>query len=517
MDIAEVISIIVWPLTIFLFLTFFTIFFRAQIRELLAKVIVRYKRGDTELEVVQQVIQVQKEAEIQTVSDLISSPVLPEESSRVLDSGLKSPDELMDEMSAAMYDGNLEEGRNLYLQLQEAERDPVEKGKREGIYYYFLYQRGDTSALHKLSELTKNPDISHYAHHWLGLCYETSEDYEKAFTEYQLAVQQAKSQSQRADYIVSSARSLHRNSKKRDALQYIMAELEKTTEAEALATLYSGMAFLYGLEENYEFRALALEKAIENKPNDTQWLFDAAYSYSQVNQDELSLLYYNTLLNFSPENPMALNNIGVAYSRLQMPIQSISSQKKAFDLGNTLAGSNIALGYLEAGFADEASQVIEQARGKEETIHRNIGSTFAQIADNKEKERKHEKEVLENAREQQRFLRVFGEAYFVHSSGIDLSGTWCFSDGIEVILVQEKNVITIEWTEGKQVNKFKGELVNRAAKMDAINPGYISADDIAAKLYAAPNCKTINIMIKRYNKFIFKVLEKKQMEAIATN
>ncbi len=519
MNIAEVISIIVWPLTIFLFLTFFTIFFRAQIRELLTKVIVRYKKGDTELEVVQQVIQIQKETEKQTVSELTSLPVLPEESPRVLDSGLKSPDELMNEMSEAIYDGDLEKGRSLYLQLQETERDPVEKSRREGIYYYFLYQRGDTSALPKIAELTKNPDISHFAHYWLGLCYESSEDFERAFTEHELAVQKAKSQEWRATYTVSCARSLHKSGKKAEALQYIMDELGKTTESDALGTLYNGIAFLYAMEENYEFRGLALEKAIEYQPNDVNLLFEVAYSYSQVNHDELSLLYYTMLLNFSPNNAMALNNVGVSYSKLQMPIKSVSHQKRAFDLGNTLAASNIALDYLNAGFADEAAAIIEKAKEAKEELHRNIGSTFSQISDEKEKERKREKEAFDIAREHQRFLRLFGEAYFVRaSSAIDISGTWCFPDGIEVIITQQQSLINAEWTENKQINKFKGELVNRAAQITLTEPKYSSSSDEAkGRLYISSDNRTINIMMKKYSKFVFKKLERKQVESSATN
>jgi tetratricopeptide (TPR) repeat protein len=425
----------------------------------------------------------------------------------------------MIEMASAIFEGDFENGERIYNQLQEAERDPVEKSRREGIYYYYLYERGNTSALPKIVELTKNPDISHYAHYWLGLCYESSQDFERAFTEHELAVQQANSQERRAIYVVSCARSLHKSGKKAEALQYVMDELRKATESDALGTLYNGIAFLYALEENYEFRGLALEKAIEYQPNDVNLLFEIAYSYSQVNLDELSLLYYTTLLNFSPNNAMALNNIGVSYSKLQMPIKSVSHQKRAFDLGNTLAASNIALDYLNAGFADEAAATIEKTKEAKEELHRNIGSTFSQISDEREKERKREKEAFEIAREYQRFLRLFGEAYFVRvPSGIDISGTWCFPDGIEVIITQQQSLINAEWTEIKQINKFKGELVNRAAQITLTEPKYSSSSDEAkGRLYVSSDNKAIYIMMKKYSKFVFKKLERKQIEASATN
>jgi hypothetical protein len=222
-------------------------------------------------------------------------------------------------------------------------------------------------------------------------------------------------------------------------------------------------------------------------------------------------------LKFSPENDLALNNIGVAYSRLDMPIKSISHHKKAFDLKNTLAASNIALGYLGAGFADEAAQIIDKAR-EEKTVHANIGSTFSKISDNKDQERKKEKEVFDTAREQQRFMRSFGEAYFTLASNVvDISGTWLLSDGTEATITQQKESFSIDWTENKQVYGLKGELTNRASQITITAPSFRSTEEKGSKLFISPDGKTINLMIKKYSRFEYKKLEKKQNDSTATN
>lgn len=514
MDIIEILKVIIYPLMIFLFLVFFTLLFRSQFRELLKKVIVKFKKGDTEFELTQQVIESKSEINNQITENSVSLPTPQDEIPKVLATDSKSPDELMEEMRKAILDGEFEKGEHLYNQLQEAARDPAEKGKREGVYYYYLYQRGNQSALQKIIELTKNPDVSHYAHYYLGLCYESGENFEQAFKEHELAVQNSKSQEKRAFYVVNCARSLHKNGKKQDAIRYITVEIAKTTDKEALSNLYSGIASLFYMEDNYELRGLALEKAIEQKPNDTSLLFEIAYAYSQIQHNELSLLYYSALLNFSPENAMALNNFGVAYSRLGMPINSIRHHKKGFDLGNSLAASNIALGYLGAGFADEATQIIEKAREQKE-VHKNIGSTFSKISDNKEKEKKREKEVFENAREQQRFMRAFGEAYFVYQPNtIDISGVWCFSDDTEVTITQQNEAFSAEWVEHKMSNGFKGELLNRGARITMTPSRYREpAEEEVNRLYVSSDLKTINIMLKRYSRFEYKKLERKQNES----
>jgi tetratricopeptide (TPR) repeat protein len=518
MEATEALQIIIWPLTLLLFLVFFMLLFRDQIREILKKVIFKFKKGDTEFELTQQIVEPQSELEKQVVSASTLLPVTQQDdNTKVLDSGPKSPDELMDEMRDAIFGGDFKKAEILYKQLQDAERDPVEKSRKEGIYYYYLYERGDTSALQKIAELAKNPDISHYAHHWLGLCYESSEDFERALTEHKLAVQESKSQEKRAVYVVSCARSLCKGGKKRDAFQYIMAEIASMSNTEAVSTLYKGLSYLYWLEENHELRGLALDKAIQQEPNNTHLLFDAAYSYSEANHNELSLLYYNTLLGFSPKNEFALNNIGVAYYRLGMPIKSISHHKKAADLNNTLAASNIASTYLQAGFADEATQVLEKAR-EQKNVDANVGSTFSKISDNKEKERKQEKDAFDRAREQQRFLRSFGKAYFVLVPEIvNISGTWCFSDGTEATITQQKESFRIEWTEHKQTYCLTGELVNRAAQVIFTEPSYRAKNEKGSKLYISPDCTTINLIIKSYSSFEYKTLTKKQNDAALTN
>ena len=516
MEPADILKIVIWPITLFLtlllFLIFFTIFFNRQINEILKKFIFRYKKGDAEIEVSQRASDAKLELEKQVTGNSISTPMIQEENPKVLVLDSKSPDELMDEMSDAILAGEFEKGENLYKQLQEAERDPLEKSRREGIYYYYLYQRGDTSALSKITELTKNPDISDYAHYWLGLCYETSQDFDRALKEYELAVQKAKSQQRRAIYAVSFASALHENGKKNDALQSIMVQIANTTEPIALATLYNGLASLYFTDDNYELRGLALEKAIEYQPNNSDLLFQVAYSYSQVGHNELSLLYYNTLLHFSPENGMALNNIGVSYARLSMPIKSIDYHKKSFNLGNTLAASNIALSYIRGGFSDEATKIIEKAR-EQQDVHKNVGSTFSQILDEKEKEQKREKEALDTAKEQQRFMRSFGEAYFVQAPEVpDINGIWNFPDGTEVNINQQKETFKIEWTENKQTYALKGILVNHAAQITMTTPTYRSDEETGSKLYITLDGKSINLMMKRYSKFEYKKLERLQSE-----
>ena len=462
----EIIQAIIWPVVVFVFFVFFTIFFRQQLRELLQKLIFRFRKGDTELEVLQQAIESKPTKESPSLETTSPSTDESVDADTLLDTTeQKTTDELIDEMGEAFFEGEIEKGEDLYQQIQEMEKDPVEKLKNEGLYQYWQYQRGDVSALGKLKDLSKNPDISNIVHWWLGLCYETSEDYAKAFDEHKIAADTAKSQEKRASYIVSGAGALFHMGEKQKGFQFIMAELANVVDDEAKAILYRGLSNLYEREENHEFRGLALDKAVECRPNHIGVIFDTAYSYSQKGFDELSLLHYKALLRFSPEHKNGLNNIGVAYSRLGMPIKSVEKFLRASDLGNTLASSNLANSYLDAGFAEEASRVIKEAR-EHENPHRNVGTSFSRISDDKEAEEKREKSIIENAREQQRFLRSFADAYFVEFSGdINLSGMWNSPEWAEIKIAHQENELVAEWIVNDSPRKIKGKITNRAAIM----------------------------------------------------
>ncbi len=173
MEYIQVIEIVIWPLVTLLFLLFITIFFRKQIRELLQRAIVRFKKGDAEFELSQQIDKEDADVQNSVVESPLSVNVSENNKRELIDteSEEKTTSELVTDMAIAFLDGDSDEGEGLYQKIQETENDPVEKAKSTALYWYWKYQRGDTSSLGELEDLSKKPDISDYVHGLIGLCY----------------------------------------------------------------------------------------------------------------------------------------------------------------------------------------------------------------------------------------------------------------------------------------------------------------------------------------------------------
>lgn len=244
-----------------------------------------------------------------------------------------------------------------------------------------------------------------------------------------------------------------------------MNELGKVTTPTTVSKLYEELATLYEHDQEPELRAIALEKAIEGRPNDTNLQFGAAYSYSMKKLEALALLYYKTLLHFQPDHATALNNIGVQYRNLEMPIRSVKHYKMSAQLNETLAMANLAYIFMGTGLGEEASDILRRAM-QQEHMHQHIGSAVASLSEREEGESKTEERYLNSAREQQRFFLAFAEAYFIaNPNGPNFNGSWQLPNGIEVMITQAEAQIEAHGARDGEEYKFTGRPSNRGARI----------------------------------------------------
>jgi tetratricopeptide (TPR) repeat protein len=422
----------------------------------------------------------------------------------------QTPDEWRQEVWKAFDARDMEQLEEVFKKLQESEENDGQRLKNKAGYLHLCYICGDTSALGELHNLAEQSEVSN-AHFWIAACYEYSDDFEKAAEEYEMSLQGTKTEEERASVIVSIAECLFKAGKQQEAYATVMQEIGEVTGPEAVYTLYKGLASLYRLAEEPELRALALEKALEIRPNDTSLLFDVAYAYGQEKLRPLEILHYNTLLQFEPDQTAALNNIGVCYERLQMPVHSVKFYRKAADLDHTLAVANLAYRFMNAGFTEEASQILDKAK-QQPKLHPNVGRAIAAISEREEAESKIEEHLLNAAREQQRFLRSFAEAYFTERSNCRsfFGGAWRFPDGDEVTIIQTETDIKAEWDNDDGKYRLEGHVSNQAAritiyKKNILLPRY--DEDSRGYAYLSPDGEQLHIMTLKEQEYSLTTLE----------
>ncbi len=416
---------------------------------------------------------------------------------------------------AFIKDKDIDKANEAYKKLQECESNVDNRLENEAKYYYLLFGCGDTSALKKLEDLAQKdgiaPAVKHIATRYKGFCYEKAGELDKAEVAFKLASECSSiSESDRVVDKVSLAVCLFKNDKKGEAFGLLMGEVAQTSDESALSKLYECLANIYELAEDPEMRAIALEKLITIKPNDTGLRFKVAYSYGQSNYDNLALLHYKTLLKFTEDDSSALNNIAVAYSRLGMPISATTFYKESFKKKETLAAANLAYKYMEAGFDEEASGILREAR-KSDKIDPQVGEAISDIEKKRQNESKIEEKAIKEAKEQQKFMLKFAEAYFVKILDCpEIAGVWKSTEGNEIEIKQGKDKIEGTWRKSSNNYKFEGNIVNRGVKIITFKEKYLWSSNASefvkegkGYIYIAPEADKINIMTVKEREYSF--------------
>ena len=178
------------------------------------------------------------------------------------------------------------------------------------------------------------------------------------------------------------------------------------------------------------FMFASLERLLESSPDDSSRRFELAYAYAEVGRHDMALFHYSRI-PYRARNYSSWNNLGVAYDNQKLPIKSIYAYKKSKDLGNTLAMSNLANRFLQAGFLDEARELCEEAVRMPDH-HENVDNSLARIKNALEGESETEKKIVLAAEEASIFYRQVGDA-LVSTELPDLPADWIY-DGVKMVV-----------------------------------------------------------------------------------
>jgi Tfp pilus assembly protein PilF len=334
---------------------------------------------------------------------------------------------------------NLEEFESVFNKFQLEEKDEARRLKNNRNYLFLRSIKGDETALEKLKKLAKIDEESCHAYYLVALIYQHNNNLEKVLEYCELSINHCKKEKDKVGANAVKAEILSKFGRKEEAYALLINALEETNDDEALVMLYRKLASLYKSDENLWLKTLALEKALEINPTNTDVLFDIAYTYGEIKEFHLSAYHYLKLLNLQPKNASVLNNLGVNYQNLEMPFHSISSYKKASALNSTLSSANLAYRLIEIGFSEEASKILNEAKEKED-FHPNVASAIANISQKQEEENEAAEKIRESALEHQQFFRNYAGKYFDTAKvDFNLNGVWHYEGNNEATISQTGN------------------------------------------------------------------------------
>ncbi len=410
-------------------------------------------------------------------------------------------------LSACYADKSLEKLDEVFIDLSGKECDLNKKIENEAWYIFCQYRLGRNSALAALKELAEKHERSEgysLINRIIASCYEKDKQFAKAADYFMEASEKADNEEDEFRFLADRARCLYLSGDINLAYQILSQSLELTQNEQCLYIIYSGLAYLLKEEEKPE-EAFALEKCLELQPNNIEIRFNLAYLYGQQNKNDLAFGHYYKLIDFKGDHEAALNNIGVCYEELKMPLKAMEHYKKSWEMSNSLAAANLAYQYIDAGFGEEARKLLDKAKVQSE-VHANVGSAIAKLATAEEKEDTILKEKLKACIEKQRFLSMFSGSYFKTATNVDISGTWISSTGNEVNVSQATNTVEFNWNEDGNKFQLKGDIVNRAGILHYCRIGKgllhgMTEGDEGYTIISDDN-KTISIMLINNNKTI---------------
>jgi tetratricopeptide (TPR) repeat protein len=341
-------------------------------------------------------------------------------------------------------------------------------------------------------------------HYFLGQIYESAHDYSNALIEFEMAAEKATKDSNIIDSIIDASRCMHMLGLQDQAHLKIQQQITSTSDQFLRAKLYSGIASLYASGKDYEMQAVSLEKVLEIEPNNIGVRFQAAYAYYEAGLTHLALLHYEALLKFSasPGDASAINNLGVVYDQLSMPLRAVRNFKESAKLNGTLAAANTAGKLIKAGFADEARTILNQAMQQPEH-HPNVDSALVTLSQQEEEETKAERAAIEEARRQRTFITEFATSFFTEVSDLpSFAGLWRSADN-SLLRLDVLSVIDME--------AFTGTISNLGARIKTKYWPTFHDSEVSAYLYLSKDGRRMHFMGRHaFKGYIFETLEKEE-------
>lgn len=318
------------------------------------------------------------------------------------------------------------------------ENDPVSVVWFQTAYHRECFSMGHPEALDALRSLSAENPNDPIPMAALGRSLFEFQQYTEAAECYKSACALAEP-AEAVRYQIRAADSL-RLAKNLDESREILLKAWASTKGGSGELKYETLRALYNvLKESGEvYPAFAVaEMALHENPTRSDFRFSLALDYDTPGYYELFLRHYKLFCERQPKNASALHNLGVAYSRLQLPISSVSRLKDALALGETLSASALGNVYLDAGMVGEAVKTLQEAQNKE-GCEPQVTRSLATVYERQKKEAEEELAKLGKAKVQQDFLVSFGRA-FLSDDSRPLEGKWEFPFG----------TISLSFTSGK--------------------------------------------------------------------
>ena len=308
-----------------------------------------------------------------------------------------------------------------YLDTEDG-KDQENRESWEAFREYENLIFGKGGKLARLQEMTRNHPKNSKIQRYLAEGYQKYGEYEKAAHCFRAAAEiSADAEFQLASYgdaAIAFARS-GQEQNARAALQRMRSFVPKVEDGQSVL-LKTVLEISEHASDNDRIFGLT-ERLLQLHPDNTGLRFQLAYRYSEAGYHDLAMFHY-LKIPYQECGAGTWNNIGVEFDHFDLESKSVKAYRKAEELGETLAMSNLAQKLIQAGFLEEAEEICNRAVQIKD-YHKNVGYAISRIKDVSEEEDKKETEITAKAAPLGEFYREYGQA-LAKEDVQDLADVW---------------------------------------------------------------------------------------------
>lgn len=368
------------------------IMFRQQIRELLSREKVEVSRGETKIAFEARAQEPSEEAAEQEEGPR----EIREAAEEVAGEGEEGAEEdPLSQAFNALSEGDRQQYQRIFQELIDKAPDE-EKVSLENLRLFWLYTLANEAVANELQQLIQKYPESPLPVANLARVYADSGNHARAAELYTRASELAEP-ADRLRYNLKACQQKYKIGEYEEAEAQLNSLLEEHDSHSQISDIEEELGKLFQ-EKGDEAEALKhFEKAVKYNPDKRRLRFRMAYDYSELGDHERALYHYKVLNELNPDRGGVLNNLGVVYRDLEMPIKAVECFKRSAEKGRTIAMGNLAHLLIDRGFVEEAERWITKAQ-EHAPVHALVGTALGRITPAADAEDKKESKILKDLR-----------------------------------------------------------------------------------------------------------------------